>query len=161
MCLCCILHCDGSCNLQPGRVVKNGKSCYVGHCNTSAQCTANLSIYEKQQALIEFNKRCADHTKSEDEVASEDDKVFLQNIGDNVIHWYVYCDLCGMSMTTLHGNYFYHGFEDLDYCISCFDKIAEHRDKYEKWSSRHIDPYGESVEIISYMEALERYGHLE
>jgi hypothetical protein len=149
------LHCDGSCNLQPGRVVKNGKSCYVGHCNTSAQCTAKLSISEKQQALIEFNKRCVDCKALEDDT-SEDDKVS----GDNVIRWYVYCDLCGMSMTTLHENYFYHGFENLDYCISCFDKIAEHRDKYEKWSSRHIDPYGESVEIIPYMEALEIYGYL-
>jgi hypothetical protein len=156
MCLCCILHCDGSCNLQPGRVVKNGKSCYVGHCNTSAQCTAKLSISEKQHALIEFNKRCADCKALEDDI-SEDNKVS----GDDVIRWYVYCDLCGMTMTTLRGNYFYHGFENLDYCISCFDKIAEHRDKYEKWSSHHIDPYGESVEIISYMEALEIYGHLE
>jgi hypothetical protein len=156
MCLCCILHCDGSCNLQPGRVVKNGKSCYVGHCNTSAQCIANLSIYEKQQALIEFNKRCADCKASEDEV-SEDEVLKDEVLKDSMILWYtMYCSLCN---NTINSTYFYRGVGDIDYCLSCFGTITDNLDKYEKWSCIHIRTPNSPARAMSFKEVLERFGH--
>jgi hypothetical protein len=166
MCLCCIVHCDGSCNLQPGRVVKNGKSCYAGHCNTSAQCVAKLSLADKQQAIIEFNKRCIDmqNKKSEnnvsEDIASENDEPEDYRSGNDIMVWYtVYCDMCEITMNTLYGNYFYHGLDN-DYCIPCFEKIMGNNNchRYTKWSSTHTDPYGGSpAKRLPYIDAVDSF----
>ena len=149
MCICCMLHCDGMCDLQPGRVVKNGQSCYSGHCNTAIECMSKLSDDEKIQATIEFKKRSSEnadmHTKyvddDVDDVNNDDDNTDDLDPSDKVLVWYgVRCDACSDNMRGEFG-YFYHGSNGRDYCTTCLTESNVDNGIYEKWSKLTC-PYG-------------------
>ncbi len=151
MCLCCMIHCDGTCDLQPGRVVKNGKSCYAGHCNTSIECMSTLSDDEQIQATIEFNKRRSENTNMH-AIMSD----VLQHDEDKILVWYgVRCNGCDNSMTSESG-YFYHGSNDRDYCTACYMYQTDNR-IYEKWSNLTCPYGGPNAQRISRFIILGQY----
>lgn len=152
---CCVVHCNGKCHLQPDRVVKNGKSCYSGHCNTADICKSKLSSDELKLAFIEFKNRCNSD--------KEDD-----NKEDMVLVWrHLRCYICGNiisnSIPTIDLNHFYIPLKYTPnnvVCVKCFEYCDDYnldQNDFTNWSKSTCPYNGPDGVYMTVTEADKMY----